>query len=302
MTLPGPEPRYEVARKGTALGTYALPDIAAEIASGKLVWTDDCWTEGMESWCKLADIKDQLDSLASAGTAASPPSRTPVYVGIAVISILSIGAASYLYLSPNSGIAPADSAPPPPAAAAAASRTGLDKTLSLKLSETQAKIAVLIASSFDAIKETDGRITYAHRYYRGVGNRIPLRVQIESDGRFRIHTFYQGKTWIFHNQLKFVIDRQTAETSVIPSYKCGRVIGEDNSVSENCSFDAAEDLKLVGRLAGAARTKVTMQMLGRNPVEKILSYETKEALRESHELAELLISRSKLIADLAITP
>ena len=122
MTLPGPEPRYEVARKGTALGTYALPDIAAEIASGKLVWTDDCWTEGMESWCKLADIKDQVDSLASAGTAASPPSRTPVYVGIAVISILSIGAASYLYLSPNSGIAPADSAPPPPAAAAAECR------------------------------------------------------------------------------------------------------------------------------------------------------------------------------------
>jgi hypothetical protein len=45
-----------------------------------------------------------------------------------------------------------------------------------------------------------------------------------------------------------------------------------------------------------------MQMLGRNPVDKTLSHETKEAIRESHELAELLKTRSKLLADLAITP
>jgi hypothetical protein len=174
--------------------------------------------------------------------------------------------------------------------------------LSLKLSETQAKITVLVASSFDTAKEPVGLTTYSHRYYRGVGNRIPLRLQIDSDGRFNLQTFYQGKKWIFHNQLKFVFDQQTAETSVIPAYKCGRNIGDDNSVTENCRFEAAGDLKIVARLAAATGKKVTMQMLGRNPVEKTLSHETKEALRESHELAELLKTRSKLLAELAITP
>jgi hypothetical protein len=302
MTQPGPEPRYEVARKGTTLGTYALSEIAAEIASGKLAWTDDCWAEGMESWVKLADIKDQVDSLAAGGNVAKAPSRSLLYVGIGVISLLTVGAVTYLALSPDPVVGPADSPPPSPSGSPAGTRIRLDKPLSLKLSETQAKITVLVASSFDTVKEPAGLTTYSHRYYRGVGNRIPLRVQINADGRFNLQTFYQGKNWIFHNQLKFAFNQQTAETSVIPAYQCRRDISDDNSVTENCRFEATEDLKLVGRLAAAARTKVTMQMLGRNPVEKTLSHETKEALRESHELAELLKTRSKLLADLAITP
>ena len=300
MTQPGPEPRYEVARKGTTLGTYALSEIAAGIASGKLAWTDDCWSEGMESWVKLADIKDQVDSLATTGNVATAPSRTLLYVGVAVIGLLSVGAVTYIALSPGSDVDLTDSGPTSPGGTSSGTRS-LDKPLSLKLSETQAKITLLVASSFDTVKEPVGLTSYSHRYYRGVGNRIPLRVLIDSDGRFNLQTFYQGKNWIFHNQLKFVFDQQTAETSVIPAYKCGRAIGDDNSVTENCRFDATEDLKIVGRLA-AARTKVTMQMLGRNPVDKTLSHETKEALRESHELAELLKARSKLLADLAITP
>ena len=93
MTQSGPEPRYEVARKGTTLGTYGLSEVAAEIASGNLAWTDDCWTEGMESWCKLADIKDQVDALAAVVIASpSAPSRTLLYVGVACISLLSVGA------------------------------------------------------------------------------------------------------------------------------------------------------------------------------------------------------------------
>lgn len=302
MTQPGPEPRYEVARKGTTLGTYALSEIGAEIASGKLAWTDDCWAEGMESWVKLTDIKDQVESLATKGNVATAPSRTLLYLGMAVIGLLSVGAVSYLAFSSGSDADLTDGAPPSPGASSAATRSRLDKPLSLKLSETQAKITVLVASSFDTVKEPAGLTTYSHRYYRGVGNRIPLRVQIDSDGRFNLQTFYQGKKWIFHNQLKFVFDQQTAETSVIPAYKCGRDIGDDNSVTENCRFEAAGDLKIVARLAAATGKKVTMQMLGRNTVEKTLSHETKEALRESHELAELLKTRSKLLADLAITP
>lgn len=302
MTQPGPAPRYEVARKGTTLGTYALSEIAAEIASGKLAWTDDCWAEGMESWVKLTDIKDQVDSLATKGSVSTAPSRTLLYVGIAVIGLLSVGAVSYLVFSSDSDADLTDSAPLSPSGSSASTRSRLDKTLGLKLSETQAKITVLVASSFDTVKEPVGLTTYSHRYYRGVGNRIPLRVLIDSDGRSNLQTFYQGKKWIFHNQLKFVFDQQTAETSVIPAYKCDRNIADDNSVTENCRFDAAGDLKIVARLAGATGNKVTMHMLGRNPVEKTLSHETKEALRASHELAELLKTRSKLLAELAITP
>ena len=303
MTQSGPEPRYEVARKGTTLGTYGLSEVAAEIASGNLAWTDDCWTEGMESWCKLADIKDQVDALAAVVIASpSAPSRTLLYVGVACISLLSVGAGSYLYLSNGSDIGPGDASHTPTAATAVPARGGLDKPLSLKLSETQAKVTVLVASSFDTIKDPAGLTTYGHRYYRGMGNRIPLRVQIESDGRCYLRTFYQGKNWIFHNKLKFAFDQQTMETTAVPAYRCAREIGEDNSVTESCRFDGTDDVKLIGRLAGAAGSHITFQMLGRIPTERTLSHETKQALRESYELSGLLETRRKLLADLAITP
>lgn len=302
MTLSGSEPRYEVARKGTALGTFALSEIAAGIASGTLAWTDDCWSEGMESWIKLSDIREQVESGASGASAGTAPSRTLTYLGFAAVALLSLGAGAcfLFYSAPENG--PSESLPPSPGDRSAASRSGLDKPSSLKLSETQAKITTLVATSFDVEKDPSGAITYAHRFYRGVGNRITLRVYVDSEGRCRLQTFHRGKNWIFHNQLKFVFGPEGAETSVIPAHRCAREIGDDNSVTEICRFEGPEDVKVIGKLAAASGTKISMQMVGRHPTEKLLSHETKQAIRDAHELSALLATRSKLLADLAAAP
>jgi hypothetical protein len=301
MIPPVAPPSYDVARKGTPLGSYTLAELAAGIGAGNLLWTDDCWTEGMESWCKLSDIKDQVDSIGAAATGASLSRRIPLVVGVIGFCLLLTGAAAYLLLSrtpdPESpGTSSASTAP-----AASTTPTPRDKPLSMGLSEVQDRISMLAGSSFIMTKDADGVTRFAHRYYQRVGNRIPLRVQIDADGRCRLQTFYHGRSWIFHNQLRFAFDKQTLSTSVMPAHRCVRGISDDNSVSESCLFDGADDMRLVGRLA-AARSPVTLQMLGRTPVERPLSHETMEALKESHEFAVLLARRRKLIEDLSLSP
>jgi hypothetical protein len=130
-----------------------------------------------------------------------------------------------------------------------------------------------------------------------IGNRIPLRVYVNSTGQRHLYTYYLGKSWVFHNQLRFEFSRQTAETKVIPAYKANRDIGENNWVTESCNFVGEEDEKIVMRLALASAMPINMQMLGRKPAEKPLSYETKEAIKESHALAELLAKRHRLLED-----
>ena len=113
-----------------------------------------------------------------------------------------------------------------------------------------AEIAELVATSFVESKdESSGRISYVHRFYVNIGNRIPLRVYVDSTGRRYLYTYYLGKSWIFHNQLRFEFSRQTAETHLIPAFKADRDIGENNLVTESCRFYGEEDEKLVGRLA-----------------------------------------------------
>jgi hypothetical protein len=302
MTLPVAEPRYDVARKGTALGSFRLLEIATEIDSGNLRWTDDCWTEGMESWAKLGDIRDLLESIGTSGKPATGMSRLPLYVGIAVLSLFLVGASAYLLMSADSTEVTADTPAAPLASATSPARVALDKPLQRSLSEAQDKISMLVSASFQTNKSVTGTATFTHRYYKEIGNRIPLRVDIDADGRCHLLTFYQGRNWIFHRQLRFVIGQQTLETGVIEPHLRSRSIGEDNTVSESCRFVGPADAKLVGRLAAAADSPIAFQMVGLKPLEVPLSYETKVAIRESHELAELLAQRRKLLADLGIRP
>jgi hypothetical protein len=302
MTLPGSEPRYEVARKGAPLGTYALSEVAAEIASGKLTWTDDCWSEGMGSWGKLSDIQAQVQSLSAVGSGVAGPTRALLYSGIAGIGILAIGVATFLHLSSASDVGEVRPVPDSSPVSTTTTRRTLDKPLCLSLSETQAKISAIVASSFDAVKNSAGLTTYSHRYYRGVGNRIPLRVEVDMDGKCHLRTYFHGKNWIFHDRLKFVFNKQILETTVIPAYRCAREVAEDNSVTESCRFDGPDDMKIVGLLAASCQTQIMFSMVGKTTVEAGLSHETKEALKESYELAELLSSRKKLLAELAAGP
>ncbi len=296
MTLPSQDPRYEVARKGNPVGIHTLGEISGLIATGTLLWSDDCWTDGMESWGKLSDLKEQIEAAAPPETSPEESSNGPLYIGISVTTLLVAGLVTFFALSGESD--GSDSSEPATATTAPRTLTERQKARRISLSETQQQIAELVATSFVETKdESSGRISYVHRYYLNIGNRIPLRVYVDSTGQRHLYTYYLGKSWIFHNQLRFEFSRQTAETQVIPAFKALRDIGENNLLSESCRFIGDEDEKIVRKLALASATPIKMQMLGRKPAEKPLSYETKEAIKESHDLAELLAKRHRLLED-----
>jgi len=296
MTQPGQDPRYEVARKGNPVGIHTLGEIAGLIAAGTLLWTDDCWTEGMESWGKLSDLREQIDAATPPEAAPEESSNAPLYIGITVTTLLAAGLVALFALSGEPD-GPDTTAPTSPTAVPR-TLTARQKAARLSLSETQQQIAELVASSFVESKDAlTSQISYVHRYYVNIGNRVPLRVNVDSTGKRYLYTYYLGKTWIFHNQLRFEFATQTAETQVIPAYKAARDIGENNQLTESCHFIGEEDEKIVMRLALASATPIKMKMLGRKPTEKPLSFETKEAIKESYALAELLAKRHRLVED-----
>ncbi len=303
MSQSGPEPQLEVSRKGNPVGIHPLGAISGLIASGQLEWTDDCWTEGMESWAKLSDLKDRIDAAGPGAQAQAGSSNTPLFIGIGVSVLIVAGAAAYFVLAgddePNTGSAGQTTATPQPAAGntpgSAASRKAL--------SDVQQQISGLIASSF-VEKRSDDQVSvvYSHRYYENIGNRIPLRVLVDASGQSHLVTFYAGRTWIFHDQLRFEFDNQALETSVIPAHKAYREVDEKNTVTEVCHFLSDDDKMLVGKLAQAGATPLKMRMLGRRPTQITLSFETKQAIREAHLLSELLAKRSKLVGELPVIP
>jgi hypothetical protein len=59
---------------------------------------------------------------------------------------------------------------------------------------------------------------------------------------------------------------------------------------------------LVALLAAASDFGIMFHMVARKPTATPLSYETKAAIKESHELALLLARRRKLLEDLGISP
>jgi hypothetical protein len=300
MTPPPAGPRYEVARQGNPLGVHELAEIAQLLAQGSLRWSDDCWTEGMEGWCKLSDLKDPIEA-AAAGSPVPTRSRRPLLrAGVVTCVALAVGVAAYcLSGGTEEGSAVGPSAPKAPRASPL--HTPQQKALRVALSETQQQIHELVAGAFVENRgEGSGQVTYIHRFYVGVGNRIPLRVYVDASGRRHLHTYYRGKTWLFHNQLRFVIGKQTWETAALPAYKAKRELEDDNQVTESCHFLADNDTLLVDRLASAAQAPIQMQLLGRKPVTLTLSFETKQALQQSAELAALLTKRQSLLRELRL--
>lgn len=297
MTQPPPEPRYEVARKGSPLGIHSLAELSQLIANGTLLWSDDCWTEGMESWCKLSDLRERIEGSSLPPQYAGSPRRILTYISLATAVVLAIGLTAYFIGSGPAGTeshmrTTAPTTPPAPL-------TTEQRTLRLSLSALQQQIVAKVAGSFvERNEEATGRRFYVHNYYLNIGNRIPLRVFVDVTGRRHLYTYYQGKTWIFHTQLRFTFDRQTLETRPVPAYKALRDIGDDNVVTESCRFLDSDDEKVLARLASASASAINMQMVGRKPMNVALSYETKQAIKESFELSELLAKREKLVLEL----
>jgi hypothetical protein len=300
MTQTGQEPQYEVSRKGSPIGTYPLHELSGLIVAGTLLWTDDCWTEGMESWIKLSDIRLQIEAAAPA-TITPGSSNLALWSGAAAATVV---IACLIAFFAFSGGSETEETPGQPATAPATASHSPRQTATRKnLGQIQLQVSGLIASSFvETRSASTGLTTYAHRYYNNVGNRVTLRVFVDSSGKRHLYTFYSGKTWIFHNQLRFEFDKKSLESETVPAHKASREIGESNSVTESCHFSTEQDTKLVGKLAQASSAQIMMTMLGRRPVEKSLSFETMVAIRESFQLAELLEKRRTLLEELAATP
>jgi hypothetical protein len=302
MTQPGKELTYDVARKGTPLGSYTLSGLALEIDAGRLHWTDDCWSEGMESWAKLHDLKDSLDPYLSVSSNPKPPGRLPLYLGVAGLCVAVVIAGLIMSGSDISAPPPAPLPVGPTPPAATMGGNAAKKMLQAELSQVQDRISTLTAASFKSEQDASGAIKhYRHNFYQRVGNRMPLRVRVEADGKSCLYTYYHGRNWIFHKQLRIIIDGQISETSVIPAHLCARRLEDDNSVTEICRFEGPDDVKLLALMAAAAGKTITFQMIGRVKVEKALSYESKEAIKESHELASLLGRRRELLEELSVT-
>jgi hypothetical protein len=72
--------KIKVAREGKEIGEFWPWEICERWASGHLSMTDDYWREGMASWGKLQDIKEEIITSkrpAQATKTSTPPPPSP---------------------------------------------------------------------------------------------------------------------------------------------------------------------------------------------------------------------------------
>jgi hypothetical protein len=49
---------YRVGRDGTVIGSFNEPELVYLVSCGKVLQSDDCWTDGMPSWSKVASVPE----------------------------------------------------------------------------------------------------------------------------------------------------------------------------------------------------------------------------------------------------
>ena len=53
-----PKRNYRVGREGAIIGTFSQPELVYLVSCGKVLQHDDCWTEGMACWSKVASVPE----------------------------------------------------------------------------------------------------------------------------------------------------------------------------------------------------------------------------------------------------
>jgi hypothetical protein len=53
-----PKRIYRVGREGTVIGSFNEPELVYLVSCSKVLQGDDCWTDGMPSWSKVASIPE----------------------------------------------------------------------------------------------------------------------------------------------------------------------------------------------------------------------------------------------------
>jgi len=94
--------QYKVSRKGEEIGTFDIWGIKEGLATNRLLWTDDFWTQGMKGWSKLEVIRKQVMAaemtapLGDDGSENKQPSDITEKFPIIGLFILFVGAAVFL--------------------------------------------------------------------------------------------------------------------------------------------------------------------------------------------------------------
>jgi len=53
-----PKRIYRVGREGTVIGSFNEPELVYLVSCSKVLQSDDCWTDGMPSWSKVASVPE----------------------------------------------------------------------------------------------------------------------------------------------------------------------------------------------------------------------------------------------------
>lgn len=66
---------FKVGREGVILGVFDEPEMVYMVSSGKVVGTDDYWTDGMSTWSKVSSRPTWTVSAAAVTPSAESPGR-----------------------------------------------------------------------------------------------------------------------------------------------------------------------------------------------------------------------------------
>ena len=78
-----PHKSYKVGRDGVIQGIYDEPDLVYMISCGKVLGSDDYWTEGMSTWAKVSSRETwTVTSATSSSSPGMPPPLSSVLPGI----------------------------------------------------------------------------------------------------------------------------------------------------------------------------------------------------------------------------
>jgi hypothetical protein len=293
-----PTAQYDIYRNGTHLGSFDSNLISNLINNGQLELTDEYqYPDG--TIVKLSQLLTTLQLSISQTYIPTPITQkvSRFQMVLFCLSVVSLfGFLAMILLSNYSESLftnPANNRP----------TTNRDRDqLVRSLSELEIKITELIGSSFNVKKsDIDGKISYTHKFYSNIGNRIMLRASVDNSGECYLFTFYSSKEWLFLRQIAFQIGKDTITTSRLNSYEAKREAISGKGLFESCTFKSDSDREIIKKISLNTEQTINMKLVGRVSIDKNVSYETKVAIKDSHKLSDLLIERSKMLQALSLS-
>ena len=293
-----PAAQYDIYRNGTHLGSFDSNLISDLINNGQLELTDEYqYPDG--TTVKLSQLLNTLQLSSNHNNTPPPisigPKASKLQIILFCLSVVSlIGFIAMILLSNYS-----ESLFTNRVSNSSPASSERDQMVS-SLSELEIKITELIGSSFIEKKsEIDGKITYSHKFYNSIGNRIILRASVDNVGVCNLYTYYSGKEWLFLRQISFQIGKDTFTTSRLNSYEPKREVTRGKGVYESCIFKSDSDREIIKKISLNTEQDINMKLIGRVIIDKKVSYETKIAIKDTLSLSDLLAKRSKMLQSLS---